>query len=336
MSRTGVEVKPPWRSIPKALRQQVTEALGAPVVRAQRVWGGYAPTPTFRLALADGRRAFFKGTNHASNDYSRYALTVEERVYGELGGLLSQWMPRCYAAFRYEDWHVLLLEDVGAASVPPWTPQITRSIARATAAFHRSTLGCEAPAWLRRPETVFNHSSWAQTVEESADLQQIAALAGSNAPQALAWLQHASPLIERLTTQPALAEGPHAILHGDLRSDNLRFARGRLSLFDWPSITVGRPEWDIVVFAQSVTVEGGPLPEQILAWYGEQLPLAPAAVEGALAWWLMFFADRAWRPDIPGLPRLRRFQRQQLGLLIQWAARAFALPAPAWAAHLLL
>ena len=100
-------------------------------------------------------------------------------------------------------------------------------------------------------------------------------------------------MIEHLTTQPALAEGPHAILHGDLRSDNLRFAGRRLALFDWPSISVGRPEWDIVGFAQSVAVEGGPLPEQVLAWYGEQLPLSPAAVESALAWWLMFFADRA-------------------------------------------
>ncbi|HEU5367030.1 MAG TPA: phosphotransferase, partial [Ktedonobacterales bacterium] len=297
--------------------------------------GGYAPTPTFRLALADGRRAFFKGTNHTSNDYSRYALTVEERVYATLRDELGRWMPRHYATFRREDWHVLLLEDVGAASVPPWTPQITRSIARALAAFHRSTLDGDAPAWLQRPEISLNHLNWRQTVEESADLQQIAALAGDDAPQALAWLQHASPLIERLTTQPALAEGPHAILHGDLRSDNLRFAGRRLALFDWPSISVGRPEWDIVGFAQSVTIEGGPLPEQILAWYSEQLPLSPAAVESALAWWLMFFADRAWQPDIPGLPRLRRFQRQQLAVLTQWAARAFALPSPAWAVHLL-
>lgn len=336
MSRTGVEVKPSWRNIPLALRRQVAEALGAPVARAQRVWGGYAPTPTFRLALADGRRAFFKGTNHTSNDYSRYALTVEERVYGELSSLLSQWMPRCEAAFRHEDWHVLLLEDVGPKSVPPWTPQLTRSIARALAAYHRSTLGCEAPAWLRGSETVFGRTSWRQVVEETEDLQQIAALAGNDAPQALAWLQDASPLFEHLTTQPILVEGPRVILHGDLRSDNMRFSRGRLSLFDWPSITVGRPEWDIVGFAQSVTVDGGPLPEQVLAWYSEQLPLSPAAVESVLAWWLMFFANLAWRPDIPGLPRLRRFQCQQLGVLTQWAARAFALPDPAWAAQLLL
>src|SRR2546421_10318094 len=100
--------------------------------------------------------------------------------------------------------------------------------------------------------------------------------------------------------QSALREGPYAILHGDLRSDNLRFIQRRLYLFDWPAITVGRPEWDIVAFAQSVTVEGGPSSEQVMTWYEEQFPLKGNAVECALAWWLTFFADRAWQPEIPG------------------------------------
>jgi aminoglycoside phosphotransferase (APT) family kinase protein len=135
--------------------------------------------------------------------------------------------------------------------------------------------------------------------------------------------------------QPALKEGPYAILHGDLRSDNLRFNPGQLYLFDWPSISLGRPEWDIVAFAQSVAVENGPLPEQIITWYGEKFPLRTDAVEGALAWWLTFFAQRAWQPEIPGLPRLRRFQRQQLAVLISWAARHWSFPSPGWVKRLL-
>src|SRR2546425_11676336 len=42
MSRTGVEAKPPWKRVPKAVRQQVEAALGASVVRAARIWGGYS------------------------------------------------------------------------------------------------------------------------------------------------------------------------------------------------------------------------------------------------------------------------------------------------------
>ncbi|HLI90696.1 MAG TPA: phosphotransferase [Ktedonobacteraceae bacterium] len=335
MPRSGIEIKPAWKSIPKAIRQQVEAALGAQVVRAARVWGGYAPTPTFRLALADGRRAFFKGTNQESNEFMKNALRQEERVYKELAPRLGQWMPQFYAAFRHADWHVLILEDLGPVSVPPWTSGRTRAITHAVVDFHRASLDTQAPAWLPRPDEELSRFSWTHVEQETREFQYIAALAGSEAQQALAWLQQISPTIERLMQQPALREGPFAILHGDLRSDNLRFTRERLCLFDWPSICVGRPEWEVVPFAQSVAVDGGPCPEQVMRWYEERSPLRPEAVDCALVWWLTFFADRAWQPEIPGLPRVRRFQRQQLATLAFWAARRWSFPYPAWAERLL-
>ncbi len=335
MSRTGIEAKLAWKHVPQAVRQQVDAALGAPVVRATRIWGGYGPTPTYRLVLADGHRAFFKGTYQDSNDFAKHALHVEERVYREIGPQIKAWMPELHAAFHYEDWHVLILEDLGPRSVPPWPPAKTRAITHALAAFHRSSLGSQPPAWLPQPDEELSRLNWPQTIQESGELQYIAALAGEEAPQALAWLQRMSPTIEHMMKQPALSEGPYAILHGDIRSDNLRFVGGRLYLFDWPSISIGRPELDMVAFAQSVTIEGGPLPEQVMAWYGEQFAVNPGAVESALAWWLTYFADRAWRPAIPGLPRLRRFQAQQLATLLFWAARQWSLPSPEWANRLL-
>ncbi len=59
MSRSGVEKKPPWRALPADLRRQVELTLDSPLKRAARIWGGYGPTPTFRLSLANGRRAFY-------------------------------------------------------------------------------------------------------------------------------------------------------------------------------------------------------------------------------------------------------------------------------------
>ena len=335
MSRTGIEDKLPWRCVPRVVRQRVEAALSSPVVRASRIWGGYAPTPTYRLVLANGRRAFLKGTFQNSNTFSKEALLYEERVYRELGALLSKWLPRLYEIFYQDDWHVLLLEDLGPRSVPPWTPGKTRAIAQALAVFHQSSLDSQPPAWLTRPAEELAQENWTRMARESQDFHEIAALAGRDAPQALDWFQRISPIIDDVMKRPALSEGPYAILHGDLRSDNLRFTGGQLYLFDWPAITVGRPEWDIVAFAQSVTVEGGPSPEQVLAWYGEQLALDFNAIEGALAWWLTFFANRAWKSEIPGLPRVRRFQRQQLSILAFWAARQWSFPPPTWATRLL-
>lgn len=335
MARSGVEAKPPWRQVPKAVRRQIEAALGAPVVRAARIWGGYAPTPTFRLTLADGRRAFFKATNQASNQFATQALISEEQVYQEIGLLLEGWVAKYYATIVHEDWRGLLLEDLGPKSVPPWTPLLARRIAHALAEFHRSTLGVALPEWLTLPKNWLARENWPQVVAQSDGLHKIAALTGESASAALAWLQELSPTIEALMNDPILQAEPYALLHGDLRSDNLRYRQGRLYLFDWPAITVGRPEWDIVPFAQSVTVEGGVSPEQVMSWYAQKFPVDPHAVDCAIAWFIAFFADRAWRSEIPGLPRVRRFQRQQLGTMLLWAARQWSLPQPAWAEILL-
>lgn len=331
MSRTGVEEKLPWRRVPKAVRQQVEEVLGGRVARAARIWGGYSPAPTFRLRLEDGRRAFFKAINAASNEFSTYALQLEERVYRELGDLLVSWIPTYYTSINYQDWHGLVLEDLGPKSVPPWTPALARSITYAIADFHRENLGKSLPGWLSRPQQRLASENWQQVIAESDDFQNLAERAGDAAPEALIWLQAASPLVGEKMAQPILAAEPYTLLHGDLRSDNLRFGQGRLYLFDWPAITVGRAEWDFVAFAQSVTVEDGVAPEQVMAWYAERFPVDEAVVDSSIAWWFAFFAQRAWREEVPGLPRLRRFQRQQLAVMAHWAARQWSLPEPTWA-----
>ncbi len=330
MSRTGVEAKPAWRTVPAVVRDGVRATLGSPVLRGVRVWGGYSPTPTFRLLLADGRAAFLKATNAASDDFPRRALTQEERVYRELSPLIGPWAPRFYGTFHHADWHVLLLEDLGPRTMPPWPPTTTRRLAHAYAAFHASTLGVELPAWLQRPQQSMPRVSWERVVEESDDLHTVADLAAGHSPAALAWLRDASPLLSRLTAAAAAAPGPYALLHSDTRSDNLRFRRGRLSLFDWPFAEAGRPELDVAAFAQSITVDGGVDPETFVAWYAERLALDAEALDTAIAWLIAFFAGLAWQPDIPGLPRLRPFQRQQLAVLLAWAGRRLRLPDPTW------
>lgn len=50
------EDKPRWGDVPLAVRQALERLLGASVRRAIRAWGGYGPTPTFRLRLSDDRR----------------------------------------------------------------------------------------------------------------------------------------------------------------------------------------------------------------------------------------------------------------------------------------
>jgi thiamine kinase-like enzyme len=330
VSRTGVEEKPRWGAVPLAVRRHVDEALGAQVARAARVFGGYSPTPTFRLQLADGSRAFFKGTIHNANPFATRALVAEQHVYRELGTLIGPWAPRFLGTFQEEEWNVLLLEDVGPKTVPPWTSTFAHRIAHTYAEFHASTLGRELPDWLPRSRQSLARVSWQQVAEDSDDLVEVAALARESSDEALAWLGAAYPILAAAESSAADVPGPYALLHLDTRSDNLRFVHGRLVLFDWPFAEVGRPELDLAAFAQSVAVENGPSPEQFVAWYAERLPIGADALDAMVAWLAAFFAGLAWLDDIPGLPRLRPFQRRQLAVVLAWAARRLRLPDPSW------
>jgi Phosphotransferase enzyme family len=240
MSRTGVEAKPPWSSVPRSVRRAAAEALGAEVRRALRVWGGYTPTPTYRLRLADGRGAFLKAVDPSSNDFARAAHAREERAYRELGDLIAPWAPAFYGAFQRAGWHVLLLEDLGPKSAPPWTPALARRVARAYGDFHRATLGLPLPTWLPRPEQQAPSGGrlweWAAAV---GGLQPVADLASSQAEAALHWLDAAVPTLARASRGLIDVGPPHALLHRDTRSDNLRWVQGHLRLVDWPHVGVG-------------------------------------------------------------------------------------------------
>jgi Ser/Thr protein kinase RdoA (MazF antagonist) len=331
MSRTGVEAKPPWHSVPRSVREGTESVLGAPVARAMRIWGGYSPTPTFRLRLADGRRAFFKAASPESTPFAQVAHRREERVYTELGELIGPWAPRLLGSFKAQTWRVMLLEDLGPKSAPPWTATLARNVASALGAFHTAMVDRPLADWLDRPAAHavmgIEPPAWEMPAD---DVERLSGLAGTGRDEASAWLRAHLPSLAtaaRGMADPALK---HALVHLDVRSDNLRWVRGRLYLFDWPHVGVGPPEFDAAAFAQTVTVEGGPSPEQVMTWYGERYRVDPSALDASVAAVAGYFARHAWGPEIPGLPRVRAFQRQQLAVTLAWAARRLGIPAPRW------
>jgi Ser/Thr protein kinase RdoA (MazF antagonist) len=331
MSRTGIEAKPTWRMVPRSVRTGVEEVLGAPVARAMRIWGGYSPTPTFRLRLTDGRHAFFKAASPESTPFAQAAHRREERVYGELRDLIDQWAPRLLGSFEAAAWRVMLLEDLGPKSAPPWTPALARNVARALGEFHGATVDRPLPDWLDRPAAHavlgIDPPAWKLAAD---DVARLASLAGPDADEASAWLHENLRALADAARGMADPSLRHAFVHLDVRSDNLRWRGGRLYLFDWPHVGVGPPEFDAAAFAQTVTVEGGAEPEQVMAWYGQRYPVDPRALDASVAAVAGYFADHAWAPEIPGLPRVRTFQRQQLRVTLTWAARRLGLPYPAW------
>ncbi|HET9808864.1 MAG TPA: hypothetical protein VFQ66_04155 [Candidatus Limnocylindria bacterium] len=305
--------------------------LGSPVLRAARVYGGYAPSATFRMILADGRPAFFKGVNASSNDYMRGALPREERVYHELEGYIHPWAPAFLGSVKRLDWHVLLLEDVGPQTMPPWSPAKARRSARSFAKFHANTHGRPLPRWLSRTGHHELAGFW-RSLSSSGELTRTASLARRRAEEAREWLDVALPVLRDSAERLVRLRAPHSLLQGDTRSDNTRLQGEQLRMFDWNFASVGPHEFDAAAFAQATETEGGPSAERILGWYGEVLPLRDSHLDASIAGVAGYFADRAWRPPIAGVPRVRAFQRAQLKVSLAWAARRFDLPEPRWLA----
>jgi hypothetical protein len=98
-----------------------------------------------------------------------------------------------------------------------------------------------------------------------------------------------------------------ALLHLDVRSDNLRLRDGVAVLFDWNWAHRGNALLDHAFWLPSLHVEGGPAPQTRLA----DAPMA-ACVAG-------FFCWRGSQPS-DGLPAgLRAFQQAQGRIALDWA-----------------
>lgn len=280
--------------------------------------------------MANGERAFFK-SSYPLPKGSGAIWVVDREIanYRRLERLIRPWAPKLLGSFKRDGWHVLLLEDLGPPSVPPWSVPKARRAARSYARFHAKTRGKPFPrAGLERAHV--GHSRFWRELIRTGEISRTAAIAGRRAAEAEEWLDVALPVFVAQERILQRAPEPFALIHVDTRSDNVRIHGDRLRIFDWPFASAGPAEFDVVAFAQGVAAERGPSPERLVGWYEEVLPLRRELIDASLAGITGYFADRAWRPPIPGLPRLRPWQRAQLKECVAWSARSFGLPEPGW------
>jgi thiamine kinase-like enzyme len=115
-----------------------------------------------------------------------------------------------------------------------------------------------------------------------------------------------------------------SLVHGDGRADNLLLTPdGSVVVVDWPWATRGAAWFDRLALLVNVGLydRGAPLEELLAAW----LPhVAAEDVEAVLAGLAGYFVDAARRPDPPGLPTLRAFQRAQGEVVLRWLRQRWA------------
>jgi len=96
---------------------------------------------------------------------------------------------------------------------------------------------------------------------------------------------------------------------------------GTLAVVDWPAACKGAAWFDVMAFAPSVAMQGGPLPEELLARHPAARGADPDAVLSAACALAGYFTLGALQPPPPGLPTVRPFQAAQARVARAWLAR---------------
>jgi thiamine kinase-like enzyme len=111
------------------------------------------------------------------------------------------------------------------------------------------------------------------------------------------------------------------LLHFDVRADNVLLTDDRVWFVDWPHASVGAAWVDVVCFAPSVTMQGGPPPEEVIARHPACRTADPSAITATVAAVAGYFTHRALQPPPPGLPTVRAFQAAQGLVARRWLAQ---------------
>jgi aminoglycoside phosphotransferase (APT) family kinase protein len=301
-----------WSALPLRLRAAVEQRLGSPVVAARTQPGGFSPGVAARLELADGRRAFVKAVSPLPNAKAPSIYRREGRIVAAIPSAAP--VPRLLWMLDGDPdgWVVLAFEDVeGRQPEVPWRDDELELVLEAMAALAADL----TPSPLRPPLV-------GDAAEAFGGLDGLswASLVATPDPALDPWsARHLADLVALEASAPEAARGD-TLQHFDLRADNLLLTADGVRVVDWPHAHVGQPWIDLVWFAPSVAMQGGPPPRDLVARYGPARVADPAALDAVIVGVAAYFTVGSLQPPSPGLPTLRAFQAAQAEVARAWLA----------------
>jgi hypothetical protein len=330
----------PWQDLPVSVRSWAERSLGSAVVAAASQPGGFSPGAACRLRLADGRRAFLKAVSASANPHS----PGMHRREGAVAAALPPDVPAPALLGQYDDgeWVALLFADVdGVPPAEPWRLPQLNQVLGALAGLHRIGTPCPVKAvpsvadYLAEDLRGWRKLAALRHAGPSPDLAAGSSpdlsvglrpdLSADPHPDLLAGLDgwSASRLgrLAEMESQWAAAAAGTTLLHGDVRADNMLITEDGVMFVDWPHACTGAPWFDVVAFAPSVAMQGGPDPEWVLGSAPSADGADPDAVTAVVTAVAGYFTWQALRPAPPGLPTVRAFQAAQGEQARAWLRR---------------
>lgn len=259
--------------------------------------GGYSTAERYTVTLDDGRRVFVKA---AQPEHMAAWLRREHEVYASLQG---SFIPRLIGFDDDGERPLLVIEDLSHADwTPLWTAERVATVRTALDELH----ACPPPPNTHPVRETFAgwFGRWRIVEADPGPFLSLGL-------RSRGWLDERLPAI--IATADAAPVHGDAVIHLDVRSDNLCTLEGRAVFVDWNFVSLAAPELDLAAWACSLALEGGPPPWELL----DDSPGFAAFVSG-------IFAAVAGLPPPETAPTVREFQARQLRVALDWLDRELA------------
>jgi len=303
-----------WRDLPRRVRSRISELAGAPVSAEIGATTGFSPGFAAVLEFSDGRQAFVKAVSPEQNpdspDLSRREVVVARALPAEVPA------PRMLWSDDDGEWVIVAFEVAhGRAPEQPWRNEDLVQVLDALTALTQVELPtpCLLPRYDEEMAPAF--TGW-RTMLRSSGIARVAMTV--DAGELGAWTaDHIDRLAVWEQDGPRALSG-NALVHGDLRADNVILDGAHTWFIDWPHAAQGAPWVDLAFMLPSVAMQGGGDPQQIFWAHPSSEGVAASALRAALAGLAGYLAASSFAPAPLGIPNLRAFQRAQAVAALTW------------------
>ena len=303
-----------WHEIPASVQAQIEDVLGSPVIEAVSQPGGYSPGSADRVVTASGRRAFVKAASPAVNADTPGIHRREAAITARLPAAIPA--PQLIGAVDDGEWIALVLDDVeGWHPSTPWQPRELTAVFDALQQIGAVELPADVPVTDAGDELAQDAVARWRILDPAA----IPALPGGLDT----WVRaHLDELTDAAAQGVSDARGDR-LVHYDTRADNILLRPdGSVVLVDWPWAARGAGWFDALTLLVNVRyydphadVEG------MIAGHAVFDGMPADAATHVLAAFAGMFLESSLRPDPPRMPTLRRFQRDQAVVTLDWVRR---------------
>lgn len=281
------------RDLTSVVVELLTDLLGGPVSVRSSVGRGFRSAWAGVVTVDSATTVFVKARTGSSVSALDHERAVLEQLPEGIG-------PSLYGASHSaaDAVGVLALEDLSANRWPP--PWDAESIARTVELLDRvGAVGPAAVAMHRLVDVASVLPNWSAVAADPAQFL-------ATGLRSKRWLGRVLSTLLDLSFEDAL-DG-EALVHFDVRSDNICLGPAGAVLVDWEFACLGNPRVDLLSWLPSLHAEGGPEP-----WV-----LAPEAEPGLIAFLAGYWSSQAGLAEPNGAPGLRKLQRAQASSALDW------------------